>query len=121
MLKGNRVRAFQICIYFLHTGLASGEIAMTSFPVFIKLGITSKWSVLEQKLHSNTIWKPGLAVPFHILLFMLGDTLRRIRYSGNFQLQIENLKQYHGHTLVHVHGCSLNVRDRSIIVHCLQV
>ena len=93
---------------------------MTSFPVFRKLGITLKGSVLEQKLHRNTIRKPGLAVPFHILLFILGDTLRRNRYSGNFQLQIDSLKQYHGHTLVHVHGCSLNVRDRSIIVHCLQ-
>ena len=85
---------------------------MTSYLVFIKLGITSKGSVLEQMLHRNTIRKPGLAVSFHILLFILGDTLRRNRYSVNFQLQIDSLKQCHGHTLVHVHGCSLNVQDR---------
>jgi len=47
---------------------------MTSFPVFIKLAITSKGSVLEQKLHKTTIRKPGLAVPNHTLLLILGDT-----------------------------------------------
>ena len=30
---------------------------MTSFPVFIKLGITSKGSVLELKLHRNTYYE----------------------------------------------------------------
>ena len=97
-----------------------GEIVMTSFPVFIKLAITSKWSVLEQKLHRNTIRKLGLAVPNHILLFKLGDTQRRNRYSGHFRLQINSFKQYHHHTSVHVYFCSVNVRNRLIVVHCMQ-
>ena len=62
MLTGNRIRALKICIYFPHTWPPSGEMMMTSFPVFIKLGITSKESVLKQKLRRNTNRKPGLAV-----------------------------------------------------------
>ena len=74
MLIENWVWAFKIFIQLPHTGPPSGEMMMTSFPVFIKLGITSKGSVLEQKLNRNAIRKPGLAVPNHILLFILGNT-----------------------------------------------
>ena len=122
-LIGNRVRRFRITIHFLCRTPSCGDMVMTSYPVFIKLGINSKMrrfrakvtqknyqetgscgsisyitfnfgrhlaekslntsfpvfkklgmslkgSVLEQKLHRNTERKSGTAVPNHHSLFM---------------------------------------------------